>query len=233
MKSLSFILITIFSIMALGCQSDPSTQDQSVKNILSGQFYVRYLQTEKELKAEVTFNTPIENGQTEPIELTSVSFEGEPMKIRRLSKPVQIIRYDHLQRGLYQSNYRFEFKHDKLGLLTNTLSMNPILKFSVPNNRVKKSEGLIINWEGFPLTSEQRLVLFFTDENKQAFTAEVEGPTESSTIKLSSDKVTGLKPGQNQLALIQKQLRTKVQNGFQSLSEIEFYTDPITIVVEE
>lgn len=212
----------IFSIASCQSSIEPKTK-QNAKHIFA-KYYVRYLQTEKELKAEVSFKEGDTLATARSIVLNDVSFEKNKMKIQNLGKS-HGIRYSVRKQSPYSQKYNFEYTSEHLGPLSHQLEMEPITDFSVKDGIVKKAEGMILQWEGAPLTKQQKLVLLFTDEQKKAVPIQISGPTTESQITIDAEKLDLLSVGKGRLMVVKKQLSQTKEQFFTKISEMEFYSN--------
>jgi len=230
MKFLISSLVSISILLTFGCQSDSKIETSKKTTHIFAKYYVRYLQTEKELKAEVSFKEGDSLATARSIVLTNVTFEGEPMNVQNLGK-THGVRYGSRKTGLYKDQYEFKYNGDQFGTLGHTIKMNPITDFELKEDKINKASGGTLIWQGKPLQKNQELILLFTDEQKKAFPLQIKGPSEKPEIKLTAQELTGLTPGKGQLMLVKKQISQSEEDNFSKISEMEFYSKHIDIPI--
>ncbi len=230
MRLLITSLATISILFTLGCKSDSKVEAPKETKHIFAKYYVRYLQTEKELKAEVSFKEGDSLATARSIVLTDVTFEEEPMNVQNLGK-THGIRYVSRKTGLYKDQYTFNYNGDQLGSMSHAVKMNTITDFKLKDNKIDKKTGGTLIWQGKPLQKNQELILLFTDEQKKAFPLQIKGPSDKTEIKLSAKDLIGLTSGKGQLMLVKKQISQSKEDNFSKISEMEFYSNHIDIEV--
>jgi hypothetical protein len=224
---ISFCILSMFS-----CQTDAVSEVPKKTKHIFAKHYVRYLQSDKELKAEVSFKQGDTLESARSILLTGVTFENEQMEIQNLGKN-HGVRYSFRKTGPYSNQYEFKYTSDLLGQLSHTLKMSPITSFLIKEGAINKKSGATIVWEGDALDASQVLVLLFTDEQKKAFPIQVKGPTERSELFLPAEKLKDLAPGKGELMIVKKQFSNSSEKNITRISEIEFYSNNLDIEVVE
>lgn len=232
MKLVSTIIACFSVLFILSCQTDSKPDVPKKAKKIHAKYYVRYLQAEKELKAEVSFKEGDSLATARSIVLTNVTFENAPMKVQDLGK-VHGVRYASRKTGLYRDQYQFNYTSDQFGSLGHSIKMAPITDFSFREKKIKKGSGALLSWDGPPLEDNQELILLFTDEQKKAFPIQVNGPTQKSEVFLPSKKTALLSAGKGQLMLVKKQLSKSTEDNFSKISEMEFYSKNLDIEVVE
>ena len=222
----------ILSLSIFGCKSDSVQEAPKKAKHIFAKYYVRYLQTEKELKAEVSFKEGDTLTHARSIVLTDVSFEGEQMEVQSLGGNYGV-RYSFRKRGPYSRQYKFQYNSKDLGQLSHTLGIDPITDFLIKEGTINKKSGTTLIWKGDPLTENQEMILLFTDEKRKAFPVQIKGPSERAELFLPAEKISNLSIGKGKLMLIKKQLEQADENNFTKISEVEFYSNNIDIEVVE
>ncbi len=230
MRLLKYIFFILLIIPVLNCQPEAKVKTKEEAKHIFAKFYVRYLQAEKELKAEASFKQGDTISTARSIVLQEANFEKNKMEIQNLGKSYGI-RYSFRKAAPYSTQYDFEFGNEQIGIHKHTVQMEPITAFYIKEEIVKKTAGINLIWEGQALSKDQELVLLFTDEQNKAFPITVSGPTPSNSIALSSEKIASLSPGKGRLMVIKKQLIKTKETNFTKITEMEFYSNNLDIEI--
>jgi len=196
-------------------------------------FFVRYLETEEQLKAHASFY----EGDT----LTtsrSVTFDNEVTFQNNAMQPRQIpedrsFRYVYNGTGDYSNSFTFKFPKSGLGKEEYTVSMSPIEDFAVKNGAVSLSEGMVLEIQGEPFQANESLVLLFTGENNVSAAAEFAGPFDVAELNVPAVQLLGVEPGKNALYLVKKQVNAEKIGSMDVTSSVEFYSKIIDVEVME
>ncbi len=232
MKIFTISFLSIFILFVSACESDKKAEISNSKDHFFVRSYVRYLQTEKELKAEISFKKGDTLKTAVPVILDEVIFEGEKVSPQNLGKSYGV-RYDFRKRGPYRDQYEFNFRGGPIEQTSHILKMNPITEFLIKEGTINKKEGMTINWKGEALNKDQQMVLLFTDEQKKAFPIKLKGPTQKPEVFIPRIKTKNLTTGKGKLMLIKKQFTETKEGNLTKVSEIEFYSNNLDIEVIE
>ena len=160
------------SMFFFGCRS---TQPQEKPNHLFAEFFVRYLQAEKELKAHVSFYEGDTVKTAVPKSFAGgATFQGHSMEARNL--PGGTIRYIYEQLGTYADTFQFRFKDDFGQNRIIPVAMTPIDSFAVQGGQASRSAGMSLFARGGQLNQGESMVLLFSDEDQKASTIMLTGP---------------------------------------------------------
>lgn len=229
-------LFVLFSFIA--CQENgDSTKKVAEATIETKQeatiekYYIRFLQEEKETRAEASFFTGSNFEEAQARDIEAITFQDRSMKAQNLG--ARGIRYFYRSRVPYNTTYKFTYNEKASSSQQRQFEMDGIEEFLIKEGKVDRSDGITLVWKGEALDSTQSMVLMFTDENKKASYTTIEGPTETPEIKINSDQLANLSPGKGELYLVKKQNRSVQEHQAMILASMEFYTRPIKIEVQE
>ena len=219
------IALFIYSICLLhSCSSEPQTSDQ-----LFAHLSLRYLQPDNEIKSEAHFSLGNKLENAKPIKVDSgVSFQGKKMIDKEVSKDG--IRYSLVQKGNFSNLYNFSFSFPEKKEIQHLLKMNSLGELNIDGDFVK-SKGIQISWKGNPLTQNESLAFLFNNEENNFTSFEINGPTNSSSINIPSEKLNKLPEGKGEIYLVRKQSNTTEQSNVTILSETEFYSRVINVTI--
>ncbi len=194
--------------------------------ILFADFYLRYLESEKQLKAEAIFSEGDSVSVSKSTSMKTVFFNGEAMQARDLGK--QGIRYRVEQRGDYRSEYTFAFKKEGQAQLEQKLKM-PAIKNIQLQGTASRSAGFTISWEGEAVGKDESLVVLFTDASNKAAAISIEGPSQQSSVTLTASQLDQLASGPTSMYLVKKRMERTASDHFRAVGISEFYTKSLKI----
>lgn len=229
MKPLIYPLL-LFCFLFVSCQSDSKSTQIEDKKTTFANFYLRYLQAEKKVKAEAFFRKGESAKVGSAVEYKNgVRFDGGAMQMksvvgRKLYKSERLTDFN--------STYTFEVDPGNANGYSHALKINPISNYSLENG-VSKSKGIQLKWEGSPLSQAEQLVLLFTDSQNRAFNINIDGPTEHSAASIPKERLEKMKYGNGSLYLVRKFNSISKTEGKQINAASEFYTNAINIKVVE
>ena len=222
-------LLAIGSMFFFGCQRP--RQQEEPKHLFA-EFFVRYLQAEKELKAHVSFYEGDTVKTAVPKSFAGgATFQGHSMEARNL--PGGTIRYIYEQLGTYADTFQFRFKDDFGQNRIIPVAMTPIDSFAVQGGQASRSAGMSLFARGGQLNQGESMVLLFSDEDQKASTIMLTGPSAGEEYRIPAAKVETLSPGKNTLYLVKKKRTAEKGDSLSVLADIEFYTRSIEVEVVE
>ena len=224
----------LFALILLGwCSAcnNPAIEPEEKPPHWFAKYYVRYLQTERQLKAHASFleGDSLENAEPKKFR-GGVSFQGKRMEFRDLQG--KLFRYIHNERTGYSDNFLFRHRDDNGDYWEYTMKMNPIEDFFIKDD-ISKSKGMTLIADGAILQQNESLVFLFSDENNKAATFTVEGPSKTIELSIPAEQLKDLSLGKGQLYLVKKQYNEDQEEQLNATSSIEFYTKSIDIEVVE
>lgn len=227
MKKTHLLLVFISFLFLISCQSETPKSDQKQPTTFAN-FFVRFLQSENQVKANASFRTGMTQDLSKPIQIENgVFFHNGNMKEKKI--PNVGIRYSYDYKGDFSDPYKFRFTDPLQGKMNYEVNVNPILNYSIKGD-VSKSKGLTLTWEGTPLNENESLVFLFTAAKKNV-PFEIKGKTASSTIEVPAEKLKTLEVGAAKVYLVRKQSHLHQEGNFVALSEMEFYTHETDIKI--
>lgn len=213
--------ITLFiSICLAACNSEPAKTTPSKK--LFANFYIRYLQPEKQVKAEANFlrGDSIKNAKALRID-GGVSFQNSGMGQRKL--PNGTIRYNYENFFDYPTDFVFGFKDLNGEPQKQTLTLPPLGAFST--SEVSQSKGGKLILENDVLTNEESLVCLMSDSNEQTVSFAIEAASKGSEFVIPTEKLSKLALGSIKLYLVRKKVEKVSNPGYSYTSTIEYYSN--------
>mgnify|MGYP007059400027 CR=1 FL=1 len=225
-KILSLIILTQF----FACKN-PAVEPQEKPPHWFANYYVRYLQTERQLKAHASFLEGDSLKNAEPKRFRGgVSFQGKRMEMRNLNN--KVFRYLLNEEANYSDSFLFRHRDEEGNYWEYTIKMNPIEDFFV-KNEISKSKGMSLIIKGGILQENEELILLFSDQDSKAASISITGPSNTIEFFIEPEKLHNLTPGPGQLYLVKKQVNQDQEERLSAVSSIEFYSKTIDIEVLE
>lgn len=222
-KKLLFILVLL---VFAACNKDKagagSENAKPADTIDFAQFYVRFLETENQIKANVSFYTGDSLETARPLELPgTVQFQNNSMTINTLER---VKRYVYNSTSEYAATgFTFSYKDFSGNAQQHQIQLAPIQDFTIQT--ADKNE-LILKITGAPFDTLETLVILLTNAKNQTFSAELQVPP-SNEIALPQELREQVSPNNNALYLVKKKTVESTQGKTQVTSSIEYYTKSI------
>lgn len=221
MKNVKLILLLFVLTSFFSCQNEPTKSDIDQPTTFAN-FYVRFMEAEKRIKATAIFDQGEDEKNTTSLKIENgVFFHNANMDERKIQKVG--IRYSYEMGGQFSESFRFRFTDPVKGKMNYDVKMNPIQNISIPNG-ISKSKGMIINWEGNPLNENESLVFLIKGEKGNPIHFEVKGKTEASQISIPAGKIKALTLGTAKIEIVRKQSIVTEDPNFIAQCSSEFYT---------
>lgn len=218
-----FIFLAILALVA--CQSE-----QKAPAHIYVDYYVRYLQTEQQLKAHAAFyeGDTLETARSLTFE-NDVKFQGYKMLPRQVEED-RTMRYVFNGTGTYDSTFLFQYTDTKGQAQEYKISMAPIRDFSIVGE-ASRDKGIVLKLEGEPFQANESLIMLFTSEKNQSAMAEFKGPFDLEELKVPPVQLMKVEEGKNFLYLVKKQVNSTQSGNMDITSSAEFYTKVIELQI--
>ncbi|HMQ47542.1 MAG TPA: hypothetical protein PKA00_09285 [Saprospiraceae bacterium] len=224
-----FCLLLFASLFIQSCQSESKAKEQH----LFIEYFVRYLETERELKANATFlkGDTLQTAKPKTF-LGGIQFQGNDMVLKNVSNDVA--RYTLIQNGVnFYQPLTFNYLDDDGAAQDFSIAMGKPGPFQFYKNRIVKKEGIQMLIENGDLTEDESLVVFFTDKDYKAAILNLRGPHQGNEYYFTPNQVTGLTPGLNEVYLVKKKHLVQKSEKQTVVADIEFYTNPGKVEILE
>lgn len=223
-------LLIGLALAAFACNTKESEPE---KADFYGDFFVRYLVPEKELKAYASFSQGDSVQISKAVALEGgLTFQGSAMEAHDLQG--QQIRYFYRAQADYKAPYTFKGKTPAGKDFEFTLNMSSIGKFSIKEGVISKSKGMTLVIENGTLTKEETVVMLFTNPaDNKSYTIIDQGPYAGDEHNIPATALQSLPKGKLQLYLVKKQQQLIENATISSTASAEFYTDMIEVTVTD
>ncbi len=227
-RKFTLLLLTGLAAATFACRND---KPETIKSDLYGDFFVRYLAPEQELKAYASFSQGDSIQSAVPIELPGgVSFQGGGMEGRNLQG--QQFRYVYQSQTDYTAPYTFKTKTPDGKALSHTITMSGLGKFSIREGVISKSKGMTLEIEQGMLKKNESIVMLFTvPATGNSYTIIAQGPHPDNIHAIPSTTLPALPKGKVQLYLVKKYEEIADSPLANITSSAEYYSDMIEVDV--
>ena len=227
------IITLLFSIVLISACSNSSTPEVSntAKNIYAN-YYVRYLESERMLKAEATFYKGDNPESAQPLTLQKgLSLFGNNMSVRRIQNKISRYHYENLMDYPKDASFPFKYNHADSEAQTYTMSMSPVGKFEIKDCSISKGINLELETA---LNSNESFVVLFNDANNRSVSLMVPfTENKSINIPLGAYKEI-LSKGKSELYLVKKQKKEIEKDGnIENKGLIEYYSKSVEVELTE
>ena len=226
-QNLLFFFCLLLLILG-ACQ--PTAVEEKNEAKLFAEFYLRVVQNEPLVKGEASFFEGDSLPTSRPRTFKSVMLNNQLMAAKELK--VKGTSYRGELNGSVDTVYTFSFINGNDEQQSHQIGVHKIKSFLIREGW-KKSTGMTLVWKGSPLSSEEKLILLFTDlENKSSF-IELAGPTPQPEIVVTADQLESIFTGKGNLRLVRKTKTVFKDDKHHFINSVEFFTTPIAIHVKE
>lgn len=217
-KKTSSLSIAIILLLSL-CFSCESTQKESLqKDILKIDYYVRYMHSDKQVKAEISFSEIIDSTKKMiPKRMEEVLFQNNALDGQKIKDSYQ---YQLTQQIPFVDTYTFTYRDYTQQVATQSIPLYLIADFSIKKNKVSKLGGTTLTLEGAPLQAEESIVILLSDTNNKTVTI----LSQELSITIPPKKVKDLALGQGAIYAVRKQKVDVVAADYQLTGLTEYYS---------
>ncbi len=217
----------VFTALLVACQSD-----QAGSKHMFADFFVRYLETERQLKAHAAFyeGDTLKTARSVTFE-KPVYFQGYPMDRRQIED--KTLRYIFNGVGTYDSAFVFQYTDLRGRKQDFNLSMAPIRDFSIKEPVASLRKGFTLLLDASPFDAEESLVLLFTGPNNKSAMAEFKGPFNLTELSVPAVQLVDAEPGLNSLYLVRKRTSQYKTPAMDITASAEYYTKIIDVELVE
>jgi len=151
-NSLSIAFILLFCCH-FSCENTPKQSLQ--KDILKIDYYVRYLQSDKQVKATISFSEVIDSTKKRlPKRMEEVLFQDSALDGKKVK---DAYKYQITKQISFTDTYNFNFRDHTEQVANQSISIHPITDFVIKKNKVSKLGGTNITLGGFVLRTRNYL----------------------------------------------------------------------------
>jgi len=222
--------LSIVFILLLSCYfSCESIQKKSLQNdILKIDYYVRYLQSDKQVKAEISFSEVVDSTKKiMPKRMVEVLFQENALDGKRIKDRY---KYQLTKNISFADTFNFTYRANTTqGVANQFITINPIIDFSIKKNKVSKLGGTILTLIGNPLQQEESIIILLSDANNKTITF----LAKELTFNILPEKVKDLASGKGTIYVVRKHSSTADSEVQQLTGLTEYYSEVKEIEIVE
>ena len=211
-----FILLTFSWI---GCNSTP--KDPAKANRLQIDYYVRYLQPEKQLKVNINFTKIDSTGKSVPIKMEEVLFANDALNEKKMGAQY---RYQLEQEMPFAKNYSLTYRFNQKRMDSLFIAMQAISDFTIKKGKVSKTAGTNLTFERPEQATKETLVLLFSDSNNKTATIKIGNHPQNAPIIILPEQVRHLTLGKGKVYLVKKEMIQRKSTSIELTGLTEYYS---------
>lgn len=216
------IFLTVLILLLSWCFSCKFTKKESIQtDALQIDYYVRYLQSGKQLKAEISFAEVDSIQKIMPKKMSEVLFQNLALDGKKLPKKY---RYELTTETVEKEHYSFTYRLDSRLSSTQEIIITPIADFSIKKDKVSLNAGTKVKVMGKPLQENESIILLISDENNKTSTLKIDTLSTNKEIVVQPEQLNSLKLGKGTIYLVRRQITKEKSNHVQLTGLTEYYT---------
>lgn len=229
LKINNFLAVLILLVMAtLSCESEKKqSKNQELINI---DYFIRYLKSDKQVKAEISFSKVDTINKTVPKMMEEVLFQNKALDGKKV---LNNYRYQTTAHTDFTENFNFEYRIEEQLIKLPTITMPTIENFSLKKGKLSKAIGSSLSIEGAPLQANEQIILLLSDSSNKATTLSVDGPLVDLEIKISPEQIDKLKVGKGSIYIVRKQVIQSITDHANITGLTEYYSEVKEIEIIE
>lgn len=224
----SSLLSCAFILLTSLCLSCESSQKQSIqKDILKIDYYVRYLQSDKQVKAAISFSEVIDSTKKIiPKRMNEVLFQNNALDGKKVKDSY---KYQLTKQIPFEDAYNFAYRDYTQQVGNHSISINPITDFSIKKNKVSKLGGTTLTLVGNPLQKKETIVILLSDAKNKTSTFFAK----ELSITISPENVKDLSLGKGSIYVVRKHVMENTSDIQQLSGLTEYYSEVKEIEIVE
>jgi len=190
-------------------------------------YYVRYLHSDKQVKAEISFSEVIDSTKKLlPKRMKEVLFQNNALDEK---KSTESYKYRFTKKIPFVDTCRFVYRNNTQQINLPPVIINPIDDFSIKKNKVSKLGGTNITVMGNPLQKQESIVILISDANNKTVTF----LANALSIEIVPEKIGDLSLGQGTIYAVRKQRVEDISTIQQLTGLTEYYSEVKIIEIVE
>lgn len=228
MKFIAFYLLALLALLLTAC-NNPSNPAKEMAPERYGfkkvNAYVRYVASQRELKADMTFRTDSTKAIDGLVVLNDelMQFKHRPKVGLQYVIHKRVLKFDRTQTFAYVE------KDGSQQELSGTLPDFDSLK--ILSRSISHEKGGLLGWQGPAFDDKDGLVLLLTDANGQTFSINHIGVTKGTTYQIQPSYAQRMAIGPAKIEATRKRTIINQENGNTQLLTIEHYLLPLSFEV--
>lgn len=215
-------LFAAFILLISFCFSCNFMQKESTKkNILQVDYYARYLQSDKQLKVNISF---MEIDSTEKImakKMKEVLISDNVLNGKKIGNQY---RYQLEKNMPFADNYGLTYIFNQTEMDTMSIRIKALSNFSIKKGKMSKTAGTNLIFEGDQQLATEALVLLFSDRNNKTATIKIGNHLVNAPIIILPEQISRLAVGKGNAYIVKKQTIQTKSKGIELTGLTEYYS---------
>ncbi len=226
-KKTSLLSTAFILLFSLYFSCDATQKKSAQANILKMEYYVRYMHSDKQVKAEISFSEIADSTKKNiPKKMEEVLFQNNVLDGKKIADRY---KYQGTMQIPFTDRFDFSYRNNITQVAVQTVSINPVTDFTIKKNKVSKLGGTTLTLVGNPLQAEETIVVLLSDVNNKTVTI----LAKELSIKITLEKVKDLSLGQGSIYVVRKQNIAKTTINYQLEGFTEYYSEVKEIEIVE
>jgi len=201
-KNRNTLLIAFILLTSLCFSCNFRQKETTNKNILQVDYYVRYLQSDKQLKVNISFTEKDSTEKIIPKKMEEVLFANKVLNGKKVGNE---FRYQLATQIPFTEKYGLIYRLNQTKTDSLTIQMEALSDFSIKKGKVSKTAGTNLTFEGTEHPTKETLVLLFSDVNNKTTTIKIDNHPVNKPIVILPEQVNHLAIGKGNVYLVKKQ----------------------------
>ena len=221
-------LLIVFILLLSFYFSCESAQKKSLQNdILKIDYYVRYMESDKQVKAELSFSEVVDSTKKViPKRMKEVLFQDNALDGKKVKDSY---KYQLNKKIPFSDTFNFAFRDNTKEIVNQSILINSITDFSIKKNKVSKLGGTTLTLIGNPLQKEESIVILLSDTNNKTITFY----SKDLSFNILPEKISDLSLGSGTIYVVRKQLLAIYSDSHQLTGVTEYYSEVKEIEIVE
>jgi len=229
-KNIDTLLLAFILLISLCFSCNFGQKESTKKNIIQVDYYVRYLQSDKQLKTNISFAEVDSTKRIMPKKMEEVLFANNVLSGKKVGNQY---RYQLEKQMPFAESYSLTYRQNQIEIDSVSIRMQPINDFAIKKGKVSKTAGTNITFEGTLASTEETLVLLFSDRNNKTATIKIDNHSVNSPITILPEQVSHLTVGTGNVYIVKKQTNRITSEGVEWTGLTEYYSTVKTIEIIE
>lgn len=220
-RKTSNFLIAFVLLLSLCFSCESSQKESKQSEILQIDFYIRYLQSDKQLKAEISFSEMDSIKKIMPKRMDEVLFQGDALDGKKL---LNQYRYQVTKASTFSEIYNFSYRLNGQEIQEQLVAVNAIADFTIKKDKISKTAGTTITFDTSPLKVNEEFIVLISDENGKTSTIKIKEMPSDFMVKILPDQISSLKTGIGTVYVVRKNTIEIDQLSAYLQGRTEYYT---------
>ncbi len=220
-KNIATFSIVCILLISLCFSCNFSQKESLKKDQLQVDYYVRYLQADKQFKINISFTKIDSTGKRAPKKMEEVLFKGKTLNGEKIGNQY---RYQLEDNTPFVDNYSLAYRPNQQEIDTTSIQIQSIHDFWIKKGKVSKTAGTNLIFEGTPLSNEEALIFLVSDVNNKTATIKVNKHPINSPIIILPEAINQLAVGKGTIYIVRKQQIERTLRGSQLTGLTEYYS---------